>query len=75
MRSRTLRKTRHRKAMKKTTVRNFEYPDKTAGSELASEVRKKASQLSEQERERCLEEGMQIIYGGSAAKNHVRSGH
>lgn len=66
---------RHRKAMKKNAARNFDYPDKTAGSELASEVRKKASQLSEQQRERCLEEGMRIIYGGSAAKNHVRSGH
>jgi hypothetical protein len=53
--------------MKKGTVRNFDYPEKTAGSELASEVRKKASQMTDSQRESCLEEGMRIIYGGSAA--------
>jgi hypothetical protein len=51
------------------------YPEKTNGSELAAEVRSKANQLSEEERESLLELGKELIYGGSSAKEKIRARH
>lgn len=49
------------------------YPEKTKGSEAASNVRKLGNSWSERKREELFEQGMQIIYGGSGNKAKVRS--
>ncbi len=60
----------------KTNVggRNHDYPDSTSGSVIARRVRSKANTLSEAERERLFNMGMQIVYGGSGQKERVRTG-
>lgn len=64
-------------AMKKcepqAKARNFVYPDKTSGSEIAARIRKEANALTDKEREDLFRQGMQIIYGGNCAKEAVRA--
>jgi len=43
------------------------YPDKTVGSETLTFVRKQADDWSEETRAQLFEQGMQIIYGGTAS--------
>ena len=49
----------------KSFKRTFAYPDQTKGSQIAAEIREEANKLSEEEREKHFNRGMQIIYGGS----------
>jgi hypothetical protein len=49
------------------------YPDKTTGSEAAASVRKAANRWGDSKRSSLFERGMQIIYGGTASKEKVRS--
>ena len=51
----------------------MQYPETTKGSGLAAGLRKEANTLTEQQRSDLFEKGMQIVYGGSAAKEKVRS--
>ena len=64
-----------KKCASKSSARNFDYPQKTEGSEIASKVRKQANALTEKEREEYFRRGMQIIYGGNGTKEAVRSRH
>ncbi len=49
------------------------YPDKTTGSETAATVRRAANHWADQKRSDLFDRGMQIIYGGTATKEKVRS--
>jgi hypothetical protein len=55
--------------------KDFDYPDKTTGSETAVKHRKEANKWSESKRSELFERGMQVIYGGSGSKEKVRSRH
>jgi hypothetical protein len=55
------------------TAKNFAYPDKTSGSEMAKKIRSKANRISEEERASLFELGKKLIYGGS--KEKVRARH
>jgi hypothetical protein len=56
-------------------TKNFVYPDSTAGSKTAKRLRTEANKLSERERENLFKRGMQIIYGGTGAKETVGARH
>jgi len=56
-----------------STDRPSAYPDKTTGGEAAAGVRKAANRWSEQQRSELFDQGMRIIYGGTRAKEKVRS--
>ena len=58
-----------------TTKKDYHYPDKTNGSEIAAKTRKDANRWSESKRAELFEKGMQIIYGGSGSKTPVHTGH
>jgi len=62
-----------RKCVPQTKARNMEYPETTEGSKLAAGLRKKGNALTEEQRGELFEKGMQIVYGGSAPKEKVRS--
>ena len=49
------------------------YPDKTTGSETAAAIRSSANRWGEDKRSNLFERGMQVIYGGTGAKDKVRS--
>ena len=49
----------------KSQKRTFEYPETTPGEIIARETREKANSMTEEERQKHLNRGMQIIYGGS----------
>ncbi len=53
---------------------NFEYPDKTRGSEMARRIRTTANKLTASERAELHRRAMQMIYAGSGNKETVRSG-
>jgi hypothetical protein len=57
------------------SARNFDYPEKSKGSEIASKIRKRANALTDKQREEYFRRGMQIIYGGNGTKEAVRSRH
>ncbi|HEX7471046.1 MAG TPA: hypothetical protein VF437_09995 [Verrucomicrobiae bacterium] len=54
--------------MNKKSTKTLDYPDETTGSKLAAEVRKKANNLSPEERAKHFRKGMAMIYGGSGTK-------
>jgi hypothetical protein len=54
--------------------RNYEYPEKTRGSEAARRIRAKANKLTAAERAELHRRAMQLIYGGTGDKEAVRSG-
>jgi hypothetical protein len=45
--------------------RTFEYPENTPGVLIAREAREKANSISDEERRKHLNRGMQIVNGGS----------
>lgn len=49
-----------------------EYPEKTSGGKISSEIRKKANLLRDDEREALFKRGMQVIYGGPAKATRSR---
>ena len=55
--------------------KDFDYPDKTTGSEVAEKTRKEANKWTESKRSELFERGMQVIYGGSGSKKKIRSRH
>jgi hypothetical protein len=52
------------KGFKKT----FDCPTETPGSKIARQNREKANSMTEEERQKHFNRGMQIIYGGSYTK-------
>lgn len=60
---------------KASQPKNFVYPVSTSGSKVAKRVRTQANKLTERQREDLFQRGMQIIYGGSGAKQTVGAGH
>jgi hypothetical protein len=54
-------------------VKNFNYPEKTAGSKAAKKLRAETNKLSESKRENLFKRGMQIIYGGTRTEKAVRA--
>src|SRR5207245_11022363 len=75
MAERKTSKTSPRKGRSKSPPRNFEYPDQTEGSRLAAQLREETSKLNAKQRAELFQRGMQIIYGGSAAKEKSGTGH
>jgi hypothetical protein len=55
--------------------KDYDYPDKTTGSEAAEKTRKEANKWTESKRSELFERGMQVIYGGSGFKKKIRSRH
>ena len=53
---------------------NYEYPEKTRGSEVARRIRAKANKLTSAERAELHRRAMQLIYGGTGSKEAVRPG-
>lgn len=49
------------------------YPEQTAGSALAAEVREEANSLTESQRKELFLRGMQLIYGGASENENIRS--
>ena len=60
---------------KKAKSKNYVYPDSTAGTKLAKKLRSEANKLSDEQRSSLFRRGMQIIYGGSGAKEKVGARH
>ena len=60
--------------MKPPRQRNYEYPDKTPGSEAARRIRAKANKLTSAERADLHRRAMQLIYGGTGNKEAFRAG-
>ena len=56
--------------------RNYDYPDKTRGSEVARRIRRDASKLTASERTEIHRRAMRLIYAGTGNqdKETVRSG-
>jgi len=54
--------------------RNYDYPDKTRGSEMARRIRTDANKLTASERTEIHRRAMQLIYAGTGNKETVRSG-
>jgi hypothetical protein len=60
--------------MGKPLTRNYDYPEKTRGSEAARRIRAKANKLTSAERAELHRRAMQLIYAGTRTKEAVRSG-
>jgi hypothetical protein len=60
--------------MKPPRRRNYEYPEKTRGSEAARRLRTKANKLTSAQRAELHRRAMQLIYGGAGNKEALRSG-
>ena len=60
--------------MKAPRRRNYEYPEKTRGSEAARRIRTEANKLTAAERSELHRRAMQVIYGGTGNKEAVRPG-
>lgn len=58
----------------KSFKRDYNYPDQTKGSQIAAEIRDEANRLSEGEREKHFNRGMQIIYGGTHRAKQAAGG-
>jgi hypothetical protein len=54
--------------------RNYDYPDKTRGSEMSRRIRIDANKLTASERTEIHRRAMQLIYDGTGNKETVRSG-
>ena len=57
------------------TEKDYDYPDKTTGSEAVAKARKDANRWTDSRRSQLFETGMQIIYGGTGSKAPIRTGH
>ena len=55
--------------------RNYDYPEKTRGSEIARRIRTSANKLTSAERAELQRRAMQLIYAGAGNKETTRSGH
>lgn len=55
--------------------KNFDYPEKSSGSEAAARVRSEANNMSEGERSEMFELAKKLIYGGNGVKEKVRTRH
>lgn len=60
-----------KKAIQARAQRNFDYPTDSKGSQVAARVRADANNLTESQREELFKKGMQLIYGGTGAKETV----
>jgi hypothetical protein len=60
--------------MSATRRRNYNYPDKTRGSEAARRIRAGANRLSSAERAEVQQRAMRVIYGGTGNKEAVGAG-
>jgi len=54
--------------------RNYEYPEKTRGSEAARRIRARANRLTPAERAELHRRAMQLIHGGTGSKEAARAG-
>jgi len=54
-------------------IKKAEYPDETIGSKLASEARKIANSLTDEERAECLEGARALIYGEHGPSKRLAS--
>jgi hypothetical protein len=52
--------------------RPIEPEEKTPGMKLVEKYRPRVSRLTEAQRHKLMERGLQIIYGAPAAKTHYR---
>ncbi|HUD48550.1 MAG TPA: hypothetical protein VMR33_17085 [Candidatus Baltobacteraceae bacterium] len=59
--------------MKAKSRKFLDYPDRTRGSKLAAEIRKKANGLSSKQRAEYFRKGMSMIYGGEGTKKTSRA--
>ena len=57
-----------------STKKALSYPDETTGTKLAAEMRKKANNLSAEQKHRYFRKAMAIIYGGNGAKETACAG-
>ena len=55
--------------------RNYEYPEKTRGSEAARRIRARANRLTTAERAELHRRAMQLIYADAGNKETARAGH
>jgi len=60
--------------MRTPRQRNYDYPDKTRGGEIARRIRADANKLTASERAGLHRRAMQLIYAGTGNKETVRSG-
>jgi hypothetical protein len=60
--------------MRAPRQRNYDYPGKTRGSEIARRIRADANKLTASERTELHRRAMQLIYAGTGNKETVRSG-
>ena len=61
--------------MRGSQRRNYDYPEKTRGSEAARRIRASANKLTSAERAKLHRRAMQLIYAGTGHKEATRSGH
>jgi len=52
-----------------------DFREQTEGSQLAAQLREETSKLNAKQRGELFQRGMQIIYGGVAAKEKSGTGH
>jgi hypothetical protein len=55
--------------------KKLSYPEETAGSRLAAEIRKRANKLTSAERREHFQRAMAMIYGSERAVKTTGSGH
>ena len=49
-------------------AKSVDYPDETVGSRLATEARREANSLTDEQRAECLEGAKTLIYGRARTK-------
>lgn len=54
------------------TKKRLTYPDETAGSKLAGEMRKKTNNLTPEQEHYYFQKAMALIYAGDGAKEAAR---
>lgn len=59
----------------KRAPKQTDYPTMSKGSHIASDLRAKANNLSEEERASLSDLGKELIYGGKRSKETTRSRH
>ncbi len=52
--------------------KKLDYPEETAGSRMAREIRVRANKLTKEERDELFKRAMQVYYGGSWPKEAAR---
>ena len=60
------------KPMKRKQRKALDYPEETAGSKMAAEIRKKTNGLTAKQRADYFRRGMAMIYGGNGTKKASR---